>query len=390
MSCYVSSYDNRFYTALEAVYGTAAPIVSRNRFPAVHLHTKQQTERVRRPDKTGSRTFPGLPNHLRRQTAFGVSAFLTSWADQTKEPSYGPLFASALGNAGKIFAGGTLASVTSGLTIGFSGAHGLSVGQAISLAGEMRFVVATVSSTTVQINAPFTGAIGAGTSVAPTVTYSLATDLPSATIYDYWSPSTVVQRMLVGAAVDRMRIHVNSDFHEFEFAGPAKDLLDSASFESGQGGLTQYPAEPATGGFDYTIVPGHIGEVWLGTPSSRFYTISEAELTLQNGIDMRAQEFGLDTPVCFSAGQRVVDLSIALFEQDNTVTKALYQAARQRSPIPAMFQLGNQPGQMFGFYLNAVVPEVPEFDDREPRLQWKFSNGRAQGSVNDELFIAFG
>jgi hypothetical protein len=354
------------------------------------LNAKQQLERVRRRDKTGTRTFPGLPNHLRRNTAFGVSTFLTSWADQTSEPSYGPLFACALGNAGKIFAGGTVASIANGLTVGFSAPHGLSIGQAISLSGEMRFVVAIVSSTSIQINAPFSGAIGSGTSVGPTVTYSLATDLPSATIYDYWDPSTVVQRMLVGAAVDRMRIQVNNDFHEFEFAGPAKDLIDSASFESGQGGLSQYPTEPALGGFDYTIVPGHIGEVWLGTPSSRFYTITAAELTLQNGVDMRAQEFGLASPVCFTAGQRVVDLSFEFFEQDNAATKALYQAARQRSPVPAMFQLGNQPSQMFGFYLNAVVPEVPEFDDREPRLQWKFSNGRAQGSVNDELFVAFG
>ena len=225
MSCYVSSNDNRFYTALETVYGTAASIVSLTRFPAVHLHAKQQTERVTRRDKTGSRTFPGLPNRLRRQTAFGVSTYLTSWADQTREPAYGPLFASALGSAGRIFAGGSIASVASGLTIGFTAAHGLSVGQAISLAGEMRFVVAVVSSTSVQINAPFTGTIGAGASVTPTVTYSLATDLPSATIYDYWSPSTLVQRMLVGAAVEKMRIRVNNDFHEFEFAGPAKDLM---------------------------------------------------------------------------------------------------------------------------------------------------------------------
>ena len=390
MSCYVSSNNNRFYTALEAVYGTAVSIAPRNRFPAVHLQAKQQTEKVHRRDKTGTRTFPGLPNKFRRHTAFGVSTLLTSWADQTKEPSYGPLFACAMGNSGTIFPGGTVASVSNGLTIVFSAPHGLNVGQAVSIAGELRFVAAIVSATSVQINAPFTGTVGAGTSVAPTVTYSLATDLPSATIYDYWSPATVVQRMLVGAAVDRMRIHVNNDFHEFEFAGPARDLIDSASFQSGDGGLTQYPAEPALGGFDYTIVPGHIGEVWLGTPTSRFYTITEAELTLQNNIDMRAQEFGLDNPVCFTAGQRAVDLSFALFEQDNTVTKALYQAARQKSPIPAMFQLGNQQGQMFGFYANSVVPTVPEFEDREPRLQWKFSNSRAQGSVNDELFIAFG
>jgi hypothetical protein len=38
----------------------------------------------------------------------------------------------------------------------------------------------------------------------------------------------------------------------------------------------------------------------------------------------------------------------------------------------------------------AMVPEVPEFDDRETRLQWRFQNSRAQGTVNDELYVAFG
>lgn len=389
MSCYVSSNDNRFYTALETSYGAAATITGANRFPAVHLSAKQQTERVRRHDKTGSRTFPGLPNQLRRHSAFGVQTYLTAWANQSAEPSYGPLFSAVMGSRGAQFAGGTVAAV-SGLTFTFTNPHGLSAGQAVSLGGELRFVVAVISATSVQLNAPFTGAVGAGSTMTPTMTYSLTPDLPSATIYDYWSPSTLVQRMLIGAAVDRMRVSVNHDFHQFEFAGLAKDILDSASFQSGQGGLAQYPAEPASTGFDYTIVPGHLGEVWLGTPASRFYTVTEAELNLKNNIDLRAQEFGLDSPACFLAAQREVELSFELFEQDNTVTKALYQAARQRSPIPVMFQLGNQAGQMFGFYMNAVVPEVPEFDDREPRLQWKFSGSRAQGSVNDELYIAFG
>jgi hypothetical protein len=35
------------------------------------------------------------------------------------------------------------------------------------------------------------------------------------------------------------------------------------------------------------------------------------------------------------------------------------------------------------------VPEVPEFDDRNPRLEWNFSLSAAQGSVDDEIQIAF-
>ena len=82
-------------------------------------------------------------------------------------------------------------------------------------------------------------------------------------------------------------------------------------------------------------------------------------------------------------------LNFELFEQDDEQTKALYQAARQRSPISVMLQLGEQAGQLCGAYMGAMVPEVPEFDDSETRLQWKFQNNQAQGTVDDELYIAF-
>jgi hypothetical protein len=55
-----------------------------------------------------------------------------------------------------------------------------------------------------------------------------------------------------------------------------------------------------------------------------------------------------------------------------------------------MFQLGESNGQLFGVYLKSVMPEVPEFDDSERRLQWKFRNSRAQGTVDDEIFVAVG
>jgi hypothetical protein len=185
-------------------------------------------------------------------------------------------------------------------------------------------------------------------------------------------------------------VKVNGDFQEFEFGGPARDLLDSASFTSGDGGLTAYPAEPSTAGFDYTIVPGHLGQVWMGSTPERFFTLTAAELSLANNIALRLHEFGNDFPRCITAGERDVRLNFTLFEAVDSQTAGLYQAARQRSPIGVMLQLGEQAEQLFGAYMPAMIPEVPEFEDSETRLQWKFQNSRAEGTVNDELYIAFG
>jgi hypothetical protein len=85
-----------------------------------------------------------------------------------------------------------------------------------------------------------------------------------------------------------------------------------------------------------------------------------------------------------------VTVNFSLYEQDDAATLGLYQAAKQRSPISVMFQLGQQPGQLMGVYMKNVVPEIPDFDDRDPRLQWKFVNCRAQGTIDDEIFVAFG
>jgi hypothetical protein len=251
-------------------------------------------------------------------------------------------------------------------------------------------VSSIVDATTVELNAPFTVSPSAGSPVGATMTYHPATALDTVSLFDYWGPSAAVQRIVSGAAVDVMRIKVNGDYHEFEFSGTARDVIDSTSFSEGEGDLMQFPAEPALDQFDYTIIPGHLGQAWLGNAPDRFYTITSAEVSIENGIETRSREFGTDGPRCISPGMRTVTADLQLFEVNDDATRGLYQAARQVSPIGVMFQLGQQPGQLFGVYLKSVVPELPEFDDSESRLQWKFSTCRAQGSGDDEVYFAFG
>ena len=390
MSCYISSNNNRFYTALESVYGDVPAITGQNRIPGVKLAARQVQEQTSRRDKTGSRTFAGLPNRIRKRTSFQLNTFMTEWPNPQLAPVHGSLFQAALGGTPMTFGSGTVASTNGATAITFSAAHGLHIGQGVANAGEMRFVAAIQNATTVFLNAPFTGPVIAGTVLGATITYALASDLGSVSIFDYWDPSTAVQRVLNGAAVDSMRVKVNGDFQEFVFAGPSQDLLDSASFNSGQGGLAQFPAEPASVGFDYTIVPGHLGQVWMGATPAQFFTLTAAELELNNNVQLRTREFGSDFARCIAAGQRAVKVNFSIFEHVDADTLGLYQAARQRSPIGVMLQLGQQTGQLFGAYLPALVPDVPEFDDQETRLQWRFQGSRAQGAVNDELYIAFG
>jgi hypothetical protein len=190
--------------------------------------------------------------------------------------------------------------------------------------------------------------------------------------------------------VDKLNIKINGDYHEFAFSGTAQDLVDSTSFTSGNGQLSTFPPEPPIGTFDYSIVPGHLGQVWLGNVPGQFFTLTDAQLSLSNNLDMRAHEFGSSLPRAISPGTRAVNLDFELYQMDDAATQGLYQAARQQSPISAMIQLGQQPNQLFAGYLKSLIPQVPEYNDGETRLKWHFSGSRAQGTVDDEITIAFG
>ena len=45
-----------------------------------------------------------------------------------------------------------------------------------------------------------------------------------------------------------------------------------------------------------------------------------------------------------------MSLDFELYGSDEDSTDRIYDAAKQRSPISAMFQLGEQSGQLFGAY----------------------------------------
>src|ERR1035437_9364353 len=204
MSTYISSNANRFYTALESGYGEVGSITATNRIPAVKLGIQQQVETGTRRDKTGSRTFAGVPAGVRRRTDFDLQTYLTSWDKTTAGAGYGALFQAAMGGGPARVGGGT-------------------GGQAVcSGGGEIRFVAAIVDAQTVQLNAPFLVLPATGATVTATVTYALATQLPSVSIFDYWTPATAVQRLLCGAGVDQMDIVVDGDYHEFHFKGLAQ------------------------------------------------------------------------------------------------------------------------------------------------------------------------
>ncbi|HZS55927.1 MAG TPA: hypothetical protein VFA65_16110 [Bryobacteraceae bacterium] len=388
MATYISSNQNRFYTAVETSYGEAAQIAAANRYPAVRLQAQQSLERGHRRDKTGSRTFLGTSSSARRRSAFSTQTYLTSWSG-LGQPGYGPLVQAAMGAAAQVSSGLIVAEAQSGTSLQTTAPHGLSMGSGVSYNNEIRFVTSVPAANSLVLNAPFSTIPAANAALAPTASYATSTVLPSVTLYDYWDPVAAVSRIITGAAVEVFGVSVNGDFHEMQFAGPACNLIDSSSFQSGTAGLSAFPAEPALSSFDYTVVPGNLGQVWLGTAPFQFFTLTEATIAIKNNIDLRSLEFGSSYPLAMTPGPRQVSSTFTILAQDDAQTSSLYAAAKERTIITAMLQLGQQQGQLMGIYLASVVPEIPAYDDTSTRLQWQFKNNLAQGTNDDEIYVAF-
>ena len=385
---YVLSNANRWYCAIESSYGKVPSITADNRIPALKMSARQQFEKSVRRDKTGGRTYAGTPPGGRRRTEFSLATYLTAWTNRQALPAYGPLFYAAMGATPMIAAGATVAS-NSGTHLAYSAPHGLVPNQAVSAGNEIRFVAGVIDATNVTLSAPFSTMLVVGATTNPTVTFLLEDELPSCSIFDYWAPSTALQRIISGAGVNEFSLAINGDFQEFRFAGVAQDIVDSASFTNGMGQLPAFPGEPPLTEYQPSIVPGALGQIWMGVEPNQFYTVTGGQLRLDNDLEVRANEFGSSVPQSLAPGIRNVNFDFSLFEQDDQATMELYQAARQQSTIPVMLQLGQSAGQLFGAYLPAVMPQIPELEDSHRLVQWKVSGSRAQGLGNDELVVAF-
>src|SRR5260370_13406531 len=116
---------------------------------------------------------------------------------------------------------------------------------------------------------------------------------------------------------------MKGDYHELHFSGLAQDVVDNSSFSSGAAQLQSFPDEPAADSFDYSVVPGHMGQAWLGTTASQFFTVTGATISVKNQLDTRNREFGSQLPRAIAPGQRTVTASFSLYSIDDDATKEL-------------------------------------------------------------------
>ena len=263
---YTLSIANRWYVAQESTYGQVPTISSNNRIPAVKLTAQQQRDKSQRKDKTGSRTFAGMPAGMRLQTTFDMTSYMRDWPDPSTLPSHGPLIEAAMGASGVLWGGNAAAAGSTATNITFATPHGLRPGQAVTAGGEIRFVAAVANTQYGGFERAFFSRARVRNSARPDGERTVSRpQLPSVTCSITGIRSTAVQRVLTGAAVDQMSMIYERGF------SPVRVQRDGAGYgrqrfvrgrtggaSDVSGGTTQRTA------FSYSPVPGNLGEVWLG------------------------------------------------------------------------------------------------------------------------------
>lgn len=389
MANYVLSKNNRYYVALESSYGVVPTVSATNRVPGVRLAVTTQKVTVQRRDKVGTRTFLGMPGIPRKITSYEFETSLMAGAGALP-PAVGQMVQAALGAAAPPSVQQTATVNGNGAELDFPAAHNLAVGSGVTVGGEMRIVASVPSATSVRLSAPLTSTVSGSAQVMAAAAYVPTKVLPSVSLFDYWDPSSTVQRIVRGAGVDEMDVLVDGTEHKLVFRGPAADQLGSAAFQASKSGLTAFPTEPAVQAETWAPVPGHLGQVWLGSTPSQVLTLTKALVRVKNNLVTRSFEFGSTQPLGLSPGDREVDVQFEVYSTDESVFAEMYHAAQTETPIPLTIQLGDQAGAMAAVYIKTFVPQIPQFNDAETRLLWNFSSSRAQGAGDDEVFFAFG
>ncbi|MGC4052234.1 MAG: hypothetical protein QM757_23100 [Paludibaculum sp.] len=99
MACYISSNNNRLYAALENGFGVVAGVTAGDRFTAMSLAARQETETRGGRIRPGSRMFQGIQGGLRRRTSFQLRAYVYGRGAGQEAPRVGALLQAALGAA---------------------------------------------------------------------------------------------------------------------------------------------------------------------------------------------------------------------------------------------------------------------------------------------------
>jgi hypothetical protein len=236
----------------------------------------------------------------------------------------------------------------------------------------------------------------AGTVVpATSVTYNISDPavIPSFSLFSFRTPSTLDQRIVLGAVVGDATFQLGQNVATWSANGTGIWCLDSDTFSTSdttqKGGLVSFPTEPAAPVSNGVPTVGFTG---LATIDSQVIAeIQTATIRFRTGGVVVADTFGSYYPVLAEGAARQVSVALTIYDSDGAGIKDLRAKAVAQTPITVSLQIGTISGNIFTLTLNNVQLAQPTFDDSRNRYMCVFGDSPAHATTlanRDEIVLA--
>ena len=359
---------------------------------------------LRRRDKTGTRSATKGEKGRSRVREWQSSMSLVGSGVANQAPPCDPMLVALMGADATILTGsGAITGATNASPVVVTQtAHGFANGDVVRVtavggntAANGVWKIANVTANTYELvgsagSAAYTSG-GNGSRVG--VRYTLSDNILAFTAWLFRTPASLQQRCGFGLVAQQATFNLGQDVAEWTAGGGGVWPVDSDTFASAdltqRGGLSAFPAEPAgTLPTDGGLVAGFTGMFVTGT--TKLANIRSCPIEVQTGNEPVTEEFGTFYPSTMEGDERSILISPSLYDQDDAGTKAIYQAAIDKTQLDVFVAVGTKVGGTFCFDLKGVQIDEPSLNDGQRRMTRNYRNCRAYGSgpsALDELVI---
>ena len=220
-------------------------------------------------------------------------------------------------------------------------------------------------------------------SAGVSVTYGLDDTNPSLVLWDFNTPGTMTERAILGAIGQKATFDIGADEPSVDFSGQGVAVLDTDIFATAdaisKGGLTAYPAEPASPVTNGTPPPGFTGLITLD--GQAYSTFRTGKIDIDTARELPMDGFNSYYGLAPTGGERNDSTDWSMYDDDSATLTALKVKAYNGTPVNLSFQIGTAAGSIWTFNLKNVLLPKPKFDYSGKRRSLSFSGAKAHDTT---------
>lgn len=223
--------------------------------------------------------------------------------------------------------------------------------------------------------------------------WTLSDNIISGNLWSYRTPSTLDQRVCIGAILQNATFTLGADIAEWTADGEGLYVLGSNFYSAAdtiqKGGLGSFPAEPGAPTSAGDIIAGFTGAITIDGVT--LADIRTATIKVVTGNQLVKDTFGSYYPNLAEGDERSVTLGFNLYDNDSVGHETLKEAADSKTAVDATIQIGTVANNIITFTVKGIQLENPVLDDNQRRFVATYGDSRAHASLislKDEFSVA--